>query len=381
MVALTLLLFTSTTLAEEHHQFASSQLGEQVAYRVAVPPSFSIKQQRRYPLLVVLDAEQQFSHIACSVTFLAGHGDIPELIVVGIDSNNRLRDYTPTDWSDMNGEDGGGPKFKRFLADEFLPNIEKAYRGDGYRILFGHSLGGLFGLYLLADEPELFRAYLITSPTLDWDRTYARRSVIAGFGGDISAPSFLYLARSDDSGQALQDYQDYVAAIAQHAPKALRWHSSEFPDEMHVTVPLIAGIDALRQLFSGYRLHPDLYERGIDYAEGHFAAVSEKIGHELPMPEQVANELGYAALNADRFAEAITLLEHNARNFPDSANAADSLADAYAKAERWQDAADSESRAVSMGEAQHDRNLGYFRTQLQRYIEASKAATDITMPH
>lgn len=101
---------------------------------------------RRYTVLCVLDAQTAFKHVATTVEFLSDYGDIPEMIVVGIDSTDRLRDYTPTDWSKMNGADGGGPTFKRFLAQQLIPEIERNYRSDGYRILMGHSLAGLFTL-------------------------------------------------------------------------------------------------------------------------------------------------------------------------------------------------------------------------------------------
>jgi len=271
----------------------------------------------------------------------------------------------------MNGADGGGPNFKRFLAKELIPAIERDYRSDRYRVLMGHSLAGLFTLYALSDEPMLFRAWLVTSPTLDWDDGYALRTIKPDFGKAIKRPGFLYLARPDDSGKPLEAFDAIVAPVKRHAPAALRSHASAYPDEMHVTVPLLADIDVLRQLYAGYRLHPDQMQKGIAYSQTHFAAVSRKLGHEFPMPESVANELGYAALGEDHVVEAIALFERNTRNFPDSANAADSLSDAYAKVGRWKDARDSEARAVAIATKQHDSNLPYFQKQLEKFAASA----------
>lgn len=359
----------------ERHPLKSAVLNEERSYAVALPKSYTPQGSRRYTVLYVLDAQTAFKHVATTVEFLSDYGDIPEMIVVGIDSTDRLRDYTPTDWSKMNGADGGGPTFKRFLAQELIPEIERNYRSDGYRILMGHSLAGLFTLYAMTDEPTLFRAWLVTSPTLDWDDGYALRAFKPDFGKAIKQPGFLYLARSDDSGKPLADFDAVVAAVKKHAPDTLRSHASAYPDEMHVTVPLVADIDALRQLYAGYRLHPDHMDKGIAHAEQHFAVISKKLGTELAMPEQTANELGYAALGAERVDEATALFERNVRNFPDSANAADSLADAYAKAERWAEARDSAARAVAIATRQRDPNLAYFQKQVQQFTDAAAKAT------
>ena len=354
----------------ERMQIASSVLNEERAYSVALPPSYATEPARRYPVLYLLDAQDMFAHVSAVVDQLSRYGDIPEMLVVGVDSTARLRDLTPTDWSQMNGEDGGGPKFKRFLGEELIPRIDRAYRTDDYRILFGHSLGGLFALYSATDPASPFRAHLAIAPTLDWDAHWALRQAEAGFGGKRSAQAFLYVARGDDLGQALADFDGFVAAVRKHAAPDLRVHAAAFPDEMHVTIPLVAAIDALRQLYAGYRLHPDDADKGLAYADEHFAKVSKNMGITLPMPETVVNDFGYGLLGKDKVDEAIAAFERNVKQFPQSANAADSLADGYAKAKRWNDALRSSQRALELAEAQKSSNLEYFRTQVKRFEDA-----------
>jgi predicted alpha/beta superfamily hydrolase len=72
--------------------------------------------------------------------------------------NQRFRDLTPTP-AGQNGA-GGGPKLLAFLKDELIPYITKKYPSNGSNILWGHSLGGLFVLYTLFTEPQLFDAYI-----------------------------------------------------------------------------------------------------------------------------------------------------------------------------------------------------------------------------
>lgn len=68
-------------------------------------------------------------------------------------------------------QDGGADAFLDFLTDTLAPEIGRRYpeaSGDD-RILFGHSLGGLFTAYALLTRPEAFRTFLINSPSLWWD--------------------------------------------------------------------------------------------------------------------------------------------------------------------------------------------------------------------
>jgi uncharacterized protein len=67
----------------------------------------------------------------------------------------------------------------------------------------------------------------------------------------------------------------------------------DFPDETHSSIPLLAQIDALRQLYNGYRLHNDLLHKGINYAEEHYEEVSKKVGYKIHVPEHVINNFGY----------------------------------------------------------------------------------------
>ncbi len=48
-----------------------------------------------------------------------------------------------------------------------MPLVEKIYRIDAQRrTLAGQSCGGLFGLWVMLNEPELFQNYILTSTSL-----------------------------------------------------------------------------------------------------------------------------------------------------------------------------------------------------------------------
>ncbi len=131
----------------------------------------------RYPVMVLLDAEFYFQTTVAVRDALSGrmYTYMPEMIIVGIKNTDRSRDLTPTNDSIIHAgqhihqSSGGAANFAAFLSDELLPYIHTNYRTNGYRILNGHSFGGLFTTYMLVENSQTFNAYIVHDPSLWWD--------------------------------------------------------------------------------------------------------------------------------------------------------------------------------------------------------------------
>jgi enterochelin esterase-like enzyme len=81
---------------------------------------------------------------------------MPEALVVAITNTDRNRDMpVPQSYGK-----GGEENFLTFLADELIPEVKRRYRTVELRILLGHSQGGLFAIYALANKPAAFQWYL-----------------------------------------------------------------------------------------------------------------------------------------------------------------------------------------------------------------------------
>ncbi len=338
----------------------SSVLKEARSYHVHLPASYGWAKDQRYPLLLVLDGATHFVHTAGSVGHLAAQQEIPEMIVVALDSTVRVRDFTQSDWSSHWIGGGGAAAFRRFLATELLPALDRAYRTNGFRILSGHSAGGQFALYCLGEAPSLFQATFAFSPSLDWDDELPRRDLEKALLARRDLQGFLYVAYSDDSGRALAQDEALVATLRSKAPAGLHWHAQSFPQESHSGVPLLAQIDALRRLYAGYRLPEAELRLGLAHAEAQFKALSKRLGWPMEVPESVLNSLGYDALERDQAPEALALFRRSLAAYPQSANGHDSLADALEKAGQWEEAAKATDRAVALARAQGHPNLPQF---------------------
>lgn len=356
VVSLSLLLTLSAAAAAagpvtigESRRIHSAVLNEGREYDVSLPASYGWTENRRYPVLYVLDGKSHFAHTTGSVSYLAAQGVVPEMIVVAIASTVRVRDFTQTDWPKAWIGGGGAANFRRFLASELIPEIERAYRTNGFRILSGHSAGGQFALYALCSTPALFQAYFALSPSLDWDDRLPVRALETYFGATPDLPAFLYVGQEDASGQALADYDRLHAALKTKSPKRFRWTYEAFPNENHGSLPLVGQIRALRALYSGYQLPEGLADKGLAAVEKHYRDVSASVGAPIDVPEEAINELGYAALSRDQIPDAIALFRRNVDKYPTSANAWDSLADGLAKAGRLREAVEAADKGAALG--------------------------------
>jgi len=379
---LVFVLFINTSFGQARVEIGQKQvihsniLNEDRTYQIYLPASYTWALDRRYPVLYVLDGQTHFIHTVGSVSYLSAHGEIPEVLVVALTSTVRIRDFTQSDWPSHWIGGGGAKNFKAFLSQELIPKIEKEYRTNSFRILSGHSASGQFALYTLASEPSLFHAYVAMSPSLDWDNNLPQRSLEESFEHTDSLKAFLYFAWSDDFDEALAEDQRLLITLETKAPKGFRWVAKGFPDETHASIPLLAEIDALRQLYAGYRLHNDLLEKGFEFAEKHFQKVSEEVGYTIPVPEDIINNFGYEELNKGHIQEAIGCFNRNIKQNPNSANAFDGIADAYEKAGMWNEAIVSSEKAVELAKKSNDPNLNSFIEHIKKIKDRSKLKSE-----
>jgi predicted alpha/beta superfamily hydrolase len=148
----------------------SKLLKETRSYLVHKPVGYDFSEQR-YPVVILLDAETNFQHVSATLDQLVSVGRALPMIVVGIENTDRQRDFTPpitTDNPDYKREGavGGASQFLAFIADELIPHLDRTYRTRPTRILIGHSYGGLFAVHALFNRPEVFKAYIVISPSL-----------------------------------------------------------------------------------------------------------------------------------------------------------------------------------------------------------------------
>ena len=137
--------------------------------------------RQRFPVLYLLDGDAHFNSVVGMIQQLSqvnGNTIVPEMIVVAIPNTDRTRDLTPTHvesdppMMDSAGSktSGGGENFAAFLQKELIPHVDSSYLTQPFRVLIGHSFGGLTVMNILTNHSKMFNAYIAIDPSMWYDK-------------------------------------------------------------------------------------------------------------------------------------------------------------------------------------------------------------------
>jgi predicted alpha/beta superfamily hydrolase len=243
---------------------------------VALPPSYGASPERRYPMLLVLDAALHFPLAATTATYHALEQTCEEIIVVGISTSGpvsehhfgRSIDYAPPGMKDdlresyttlfkpyfasqgMNEERweqtkgqlfNGGDAFRSFVDGQLVPWIEAHYRTDPNALgLAGHSLGGAYASYALI-KGSAFTRFLIGSYGVMW---YG--DTLPGLEADFAAAGDeRRIAIFESHGQIEEDNAAALAAtygdVFGESSGLLDRLAASRPDTVSVTHEIVPG--------------------------------------------------------------------------------------------------------------------------------------------
>lgn len=292
----------------------SEVLDEERTIRVGTPLNYD-ETDERYPVMFVLDGDVHFHYTTGLTGFLAFNQFAPNMLVVAVENTERARDLTPAaqdpEIVDQVPTQGGAENFRSFFADELIPWVEENYRARPYRILVGHSLGGLFAIDSLIARPELFNAYIAISPSLQWDGQRTVERAEAFFDDTQELDAALFMSVGNEGGALLGGTRKLAGILDEKAPEGLEWHFEHMPSETHGSVPLRSTYQGLEHIFSDWVLREPLetYNRyGIEAVERFYAESDEKYGYDRGVPESAVASIGSPLLQQGRIDEVYDLL-------------------------------------------------------------------------
>jgi len=364
----------------------SGVLGEERIILVRTPPGYETN-NRKYPVMYLTDGDTHIAHTGSTIEFLSRNGRMSELIVVGITNTDRTRDLTPTHVTTTAATTGGAPqfptsggadKFLKFIETELMPEVEKRYRVEPYRILAGHSFGGLFAIHAMLSRPELFNSYIAVSPSLQWDDGLLVKRAAEFFKARKEFKATLFVSLGNEPGPIGDNFVEFKKLLAGTNIKGFEWQAEQMTDEDHGSVVLRSHYFGLRKIFDGWQLPRDpqtgAFTGDLKAADEHYKWLSQKFGYTIATPENVINQLGYQFLFAGKSEEAIAIFKANVERYADSANVYDSLAEAYEKNGRIDLAAPLYDKAQTIGQKTSDPNYAIYKANFERANDKLKQA-------
>jgi predicted alpha/beta superfamily hydrolase len=354
----------------------SAVLGEERTILVRTPVGYEANNVR-YPVLYMTDGDAHMGHTAGTIDFLTRNGRISDLIVVGVTNTDRTRDLTPEKSSAKNpaGElqsptSGGADNFLKFFQTELIPEIEKQYRVQPYRILAGHSLGGLFAIHAMISKPGLFQSYIAVSPSLQWENGETLKQAEEYLKNQKEMNVTLFASIGNEQGGISENFDRFKEVLSKTNIKGFEWQAERMSDEDHGSVVLRSHYFGLRKVYEGWQMPRDpatgAISGGLKGADEHYKKLSERFGYSIPTPENLINQVGYQLLGAGKPEEAIATFKTNVERYPGSANVYDSLAEAYERGGRIDLAEPLYEKARTLGEQNNDPAFATFKANYER---------------
>lgn len=360
-------------LATEYHM-ASAALGDQRTILVSVPEGYDAS-RARYPVIYLLDGMQNIHQAAGTRDVLVRSGDMPPVILVGLKSVHRSLDMTPSRMKG-NAQSGGGAKLLAHLRDEVIPFVDRHYRTNSYRVLAGHSFGGLFCAYALTRAPRLFDAQIIMSPAFWWNHEEMTRAIGPFLRDHPKLHTSLYFGIGADDGQGMrQELKRFVEAVKADKPDGVRVGYREFDGEGHMSAPLRTFYRGVKFIFADLRLPDAIIHHFTTRAFlAHERMIRAKYGASARQTQDLYVPLGLHLMKIGDDDGAIAVLRRNAQAYAGNRYPQNNawLASAYEKAGRTSEALAEYRRAyrlaVATGYGEADRYRRKIR-QLGGHVE------------
>lgn len=314
---------------------------------ISLPDSYQYNNYNKYPVLYLLDGDKYFNPFAGIISLMSGDAtpQIPQMILVGISSQDRVKDSSPTHseigYSGKKEEgyenSGGAGNFINFIKTELIPYVDGNYRTNNYRMLVGYSFTGLPVLHSLFTQPDIFDSYLAIDFSAWWDNEITLRNMGPFFKSYKGKRKDVFVSTVDvviSDAYPVKDNKtwDFIQYFEQEHPDSIRfgYKKYDYKQESHHTAPLISFIDGLKYLFRGYMINDDEIYSNPDKIKLRFDKLSERLGYKVVLREDLVNYFGYEFLykNVD-LDKALFYFKYNTENYPLSDNAWDSLAEAY----------------------------------------------------
>jgi predicted alpha/beta superfamily hydrolase len=235
-----------------HVAYPSAMLDRELSLRVYLPPGHDENTLKRYPVLFMQDGQNLFFpeeaflgqdwQVDETLERLDEMNVIDQMIVVGVDSRDRMRDYT----------EPGVEAYTRALADELRPWLDSELRtlpGPRNAAVLGSSLGGVAAFQAAWSRPDVFGLGACLSSTFGYrdelqarvrregrgGREGLRLYLDSGWPGDNYETTLAMAATLIDAGFALgRDLVHLAYPLARHDERS--WSS-----RVHVPLQLFSG--------------------------------------------------------------------------------------------------------------------------------------------
>ncbi|KAA1149910.1 esterase [Pseudoalteromonas sp. FUC4] len=317
---------------QETHTINSVILNELRTVVVQLPKSYQANSNKVYPIIYRLDGAGNIPLASAVIERLQNDNRAPEVIIVAVESTNRLRDFYPTVNKEPQGpvgEGGGAAKFLAFFEQELIPLVNKNYRTHDYKVISGASAGGVFALYVLQANPELFQAHIAYSPAVWWNYGASVKSTKSFIAKTKDLNNYVYINIGEEAGIMRERYDELQQSLQSHKVRGLRFSSDAFDDVSHNLTSVAGAFNAYHNLFLPKQMSINDLTDDAASIDAYYQTLSQQWGEQIGPPDRAVRSLGYNLTGSKQFTRAIEVFKYNIKNHPKSVDAFSALSYGY----------------------------------------------------
>ncbi len=291
-----LILFYSATVFAQNisigkrDKIHSEILQQDREFSVYFPPSYNTSVSQKYPVLYILDGDYNFQYVAGFLELQGAISElIPEMILVAI-SGKGTSEYRKNCKPNIEGVEDSGTagEVASFIENELIPYVNKNYKASNYKILGGHSVGGIFVINTAINHPNLFNNYIAISPALWWADNAMEDVLKNTWGKTKSTTASLYISLANEKGMGVTEFVKKIPESIME--KNVKYQ--EFPDEIHNSVGLPTYKWALTDIFKNWYVEK-LYFSSAEELKNHYGEVQKQYGNIFNITPSVVGYTNY----------------------------------------------------------------------------------------
>ena len=317
---------------QQTHTIKSAVLNEERTVVVQLPKSYQANPDKVYPVIYRLDGAGNIPLISAVMERLQNDNRAPEVIIVAIENTNRLRDLYPTVNKEPQGpvgEGGGAVKFLAFIEQELMPLINKSYRSHNFNVIAGASAAGVFALYTMQANPELFQAHIAYSPAVWWNYGAPVKAAKSFINKSKDLNNYVYINIGEEAGLMRERYNELQQALQSNSLPSLRFFSDTFNNVSHNLTSVAGSFNAYHNLFLPKQMPMSALSDDIESIDVYYKKLSQQWGEQIAPPDRAVRSLGYNLTGSKQFTRAIEVFKYNIKNHPKSVDAFSALSYGY----------------------------------------------------
>ncbi len=249
----------------------------------------NMDEDKKYPLIIVLDGEYLFEQVVASSKFYSRFHGMPQSIVIGIDqSKNDLR-YEDCAFDAESGlPSEKGKSFYEFIGMELIPYLDLNFSTAPFKMIVGYDITANFMNYWLFKDNSIFDAYISISPTLAPEMETRVPMRLNAFENQIFYQVIVEGEQNKDT-QRIAAMNQGIKALEK---ESLHYYFDEYKNADHISIATYGIGKAFDNIFGMFKpISPKEYKTQIltseepvfNYLESKYQGIVDIFGFSKPV--------------------------------------------------------------------------------------------------